>query len=222
MFNLFNNSLRAGDLLVKTPDFRYPQTVSKDAQKALDQAIAQRDGNAIVLSLVQIGLAQTSISRNNFNDVCKKIDAVLAKDGLLTPDYRSILYLIEAQIVSAAPYDVKKEEKYDAYQLCKQALNPLGNGDFSALRRPLSDYGEVISLGSELGQRCIPTLYDFAMMQYCNRTYICLTRTSCLVSISSNIWPMAASILLLVPIRFLIRTKSFIRSIPAIRSLDCS
>ena len=171
MFNLFNKPLKA-DTLVKTPDFRYPETVSKDAQKSLKQAIAQRNANDIVLSLVQIGLAKTSVSRKNYKEVCDQIDAVLAQEDLLTPDYRSILYLVEAQIVNRAPYDISDDVAYTGRILYEKALDPLGNGDISALQHPLSDYKDVVTLGSELGQRCVPTLYDFVMLCYCRFSYL--------------------------------------------------
>ncbi len=145
------------------PDFRYPETVAKNAQKELDSAIARRDGHAIVQSLVQLGLSRTAVSRHNGQEVCNKIDEVLAKDNFLTPDIRSLLYLLEAHIVNYAPHDT--EIKQSASVLFNHALDPLGNGDVSSLQRPLSDYSDLITAGSEWGSRAIPTLLDF--VTYC-------------------------------------------------------
>lgn len=152
------------------PDFRYPETVAKDSQKALDQAIKNRDGHAIVSSLVQFGLAKTSVSRHNMKEVCQKIDEVLSVDGLLTPDIRSLVYLLQARIVADAPSDV--ENPYDNLRdLWFRALDPKCVGDMSALQRPLSEYNDLITPGSEIGNRAIPTLLDFVTMQVAERTY---------------------------------------------------
>lgn len=151
------------------PDFRYPETVAKNAQKQLDDAIGRRDGHAIVLSLVQLGLSRTAVSRHNAQEVCNKIDEVLSKDNLLTPDIRSLLYLLEAHIVSQAPHDASIKQSSDV--LYSHALDPLGNGDVSSLQRPLSEYSDLISSGSEWGSRAIPTLLDFVTYRVAAGTY---------------------------------------------------
>lgn len=152
------------------PDFRYPETVANDSQQRLDQAIKNHDGHAIVSSLVQLGLAKTAVSRHNMKEVCQKIDEVLSVDGLLTSDIRSLVYLLRARIVSDAPYDVEKPYDNDRdLWLC--ALDPSYIGDVSALQRPLSEYADLITPGSELGNRAIPTLLDFVTMQVADRTY---------------------------------------------------
>lgn len=151
------------------PDFRYPETVAKNAQKQLDDAIGRRDGHAIVQSLVQLGLSRTAVSRHNAQEVCNKIDEVLAKDNLLTPDIRSLLYLLEAHIVSHAPHDT--EIKQSSRVLYNHALDPLGNGDVSSLQRPLSDYSDLITAGSEWGSRAIPTLLDFVTYRVADGIY---------------------------------------------------
>ena len=151
------------------PDFRYPETVAKNAQKELDSAIARRDGHAIVQSLVQLGISRTAVSRHNAQEVCDKIDEVLSKDNLLTPDIRSILYLLEAHIVNHAPHDT--EIKQSSSVLYNHALDPLGNGDVSSLQRPLSDYADLITAGSEWGSRAIPTLFDFVTYRVADGIY---------------------------------------------------
>ncbi len=153
----------------KMPDFRYPETVTQNANKQLDQAIKSHDGHAIVSSLVQIGLAKTSISRHNLKEVCENIDKVLGKETWIGADLRSLIYLLEAKLVDSAPYDV--QSPYTKQELWEKALNPLGNGDVSALKRPLKDYEDLITPGSELGNRAIPTLLDFVTMRVAGETY---------------------------------------------------
>ena len=156
---------------VQVPDFRYPETVAKDAQKQLSHAIKSHDGHAIVSSLVQISLAKTSVSRHNLKEVCGQIDQVLATDGLLTPDIRSLVYLLKAEVIYAAPADVEYAQE-DHENFWHRALDPLGNGDVSALARPLSEYTDLITPGSELGNRAIPTLYDFVMMRVAHHSFL--------------------------------------------------
>lgn len=151
------------------PDFRYPETVAKNAQKELDSAIARRDGHAIVQSLVRLGISRTAVSRHNAQEVCDKIDEVLSKDNLLTADIRSLLYLLEAHIVNHAPHDT--EIKQNSSVLYNHALDPLGNGDVSSLQRPLSDYADLITAGSEWGSRAIPTLLDFVTYRVADGIY---------------------------------------------------
>ncbi len=152
------------------PDFRYPETVAKNAQKQLDSAIASRDGHLIVQSLVQLGLSRTAVSRHNGQEVCDKIEEVLDKPNLLTPDIRSILYLLEAKIVSAAPHDT--EISQNSSLLLNMALDPMGNGDVSSLLRPLSEYADLITPGSEWGSRAIPTLLDFITLHVATDSYL--------------------------------------------------
>lgn len=157
--------------VVQVPDFRYPETVAKDAQKQLSLAVKSHDGHAIVSSLVQISLAKTSVSRHNLKEVCEQIDQVLNTDGLLTPDIQSLLYLLKAEVIYAAPSDVEyAQEDHENFWL--RALDPLGNGDVSALGHPLSEYSDLITPGSELGNRAIPTLYDFIMMRVAHHRYL--------------------------------------------------
>lgn len=152
------------------PDFRYPETVSKDAAKQLDQAIKNHDGKSIVSSLVQLSLAKTSVSRHNLKEVCTTIDEVLDKETWLSADMRSLVYLLEAKMIDKAPSDV--ELPYEKTQdLWEKALNPLGNGDVSALKRPLSVYEDLINPGSALGNRIIPTLLDFVTLRVAEETY---------------------------------------------------
>lgn len=157
------------EIEIKVPDFRFPANVSKDAQATLKQAIAQRDGHAIVASLVQYGLAETSISQKNVEDVCQKIDEVLAADGLLSADIRALVLLLRADIINAAPYGSHLTDHLTADWAA--VLDPLGNGDVSALNQPLSEYADLILPGNEWGSRCIPTLYDFLMMQVASHSY---------------------------------------------------
>lgn len=89
-------SITANAAAGNAPDFAYPQQVSKQAEKDLKKALSSNDGKATVDALIRYGLAQTSISNDNFPEVIEKIETVLANEK--EPSTRSLLNLLLADI----------------------------------------------------------------------------------------------------------------------------
>ena len=79
-----------------TPDFDYPQTVSKTALADLKTALRTQDGSKMVDALVRYSLAQSSISQENMTDIVSHIDKVIAHEK--RPDITALLYYLEARI----------------------------------------------------------------------------------------------------------------------------
>lgn len=162
----------------RTPDFNFPKEVDSNARAALDKALQVGDHRATVQALVQISLARTVVTRHEVTPVKELIDSVLNLNRL-TPDYCALLYLLEAEMVNSLPYHTGGDEKSQRieewptrkqsdlrYKLIDQSIDPLGNGDISSLQNPITHYPGLIDPGDEVGKRCVPTLYDFLMLEY--------------------------------------------------------
>lgn len=149
---------------IKMPDFDYPEDVVRQADKNLAAAMKDNDQKAIVLALVQKGLARTSVTERSAAEVIQTIDSVMDK-GRLTPDYKALLWYLEAEIWRTLDerYDYDGEARNKAELASQRSLDPLGNGDVSSLVRPLKDYESLIVMGNDLGNRSLPTLHDFLM-----------------------------------------------------------
>lgn len=161
----------------RTPDFNFPDEVHTNARSALDKALRVGDSRATVQALVQISLARTVVSSHEVTEVKELIDSVINLN-MLSPDYAAILYMVEAKMLASLdnkwdgdPKSAKIDEwprhKKDSLvtRLCMKCMDPLGNGDYSTLLTPITNYPGIINPGNELGQRCLPTLYDFLMSQ---------------------------------------------------------
>ena len=81
---------------VKTPDFAFPETVSAQARKNLDEALAKGNDNGVLRSLLDYTLAQGSVSSTNVPACLAKIDSVrnASNDNVL----RGMLATLEAVI----------------------------------------------------------------------------------------------------------------------------
>ena len=65
-------------------DFNFPQDVSKEALADLDKALKSGDGELTIDALVRYGIAQSSISQDNMEDIVSRIEPLLLaaeKDG---------------------------------------------------------------------------------------------------------------------------------------------
>ena len=62
----------------RVPDFDYPKTVMKDADKSLDRALQKGNHADVVKYLVQSTLAEAQISSDNIPGILGKIDSVAA------------------------------------------------------------------------------------------------------------------------------------------------
>ncbi len=100
------------------PDFAYPKTVSRQAEKDLSSALEKHDGPATVRALIDYYLAESRIDALRSANAISKIDSVaaLASDPVL----RSMLIMLEADIY-ASTYSAARW-KYDSRDL---PLTPL-------------------------------------------------------------------------------------------------
>ncbi len=161
------------------PDFNFPVEVNSRAREALDSALQVGDDKLVVEALAQISVAQALVSQYKSNATIALFDSVLSLHRL-APDYQALLYYLEGRFVADMPngYDDKNNEiRYWTYnkqkeltlKMYRQSLDPLGNGDVSALLRPIEQYEGLLTLGDSYGRRCLPMLYDFLCDQL-NRT----------------------------------------------------
>lgn len=83
------------------PDFAYPQTVSANAQTALERSLASGNELDAVKAVLQLVVAQNDISTANMPKMALLIDRTASK---VSAPAASILYMIEAQLY-AQTYD---------------------------------------------------------------------------------------------------------------------
>ena len=178
------------------PDFAYPQTVSAEAEKSLQQALDAADGPAILRALLDYYLAQTSISNENAQPVLNRIDSICTASA--DPLLKAMLLTLQADIYSAT-YNSSRG-KFDSRDLpltpLPADLNEWSGAQFrsrisalvsSALTygqqlkdAPISTYASVIDLDGSRGsgkssaitrrmtEIYYPTLYDFVAGQSLN------------------------------------------------------
>ena len=157
----------------QTPDFNFPQEVEANARPVLEKALRTGDQNKAVRATLQISESRLVVSDHKLTEVMSFIDSV-SQVGKFAPDYRALLYLYESQALDRL-YNYKRggddesddislwtNAKRDSLKnaLLDQALDPLGNGDISVLRTPVTKYKDILYPGDEWGQRCMPYLYD--------------------------------------------------------------
>lgn len=184
------------------PDFAYPKKVSANAEKQLDKALKSNNGKLAVRSLLNLMIAQSSISSDSIPVVLSKIEQTQQK--ISDPSTRALLDLLTARIYHSV-YTSNKY-KYDARSL---PLTPLPK-DYTewsgeqfrheisrlcdeTLSLPqilqsenIADYNNIITV-SDLSRQYYPTLYDFV--------------ASDVISIRKSLTPISNmfSILLLTP-----------------------
>lgn len=153
------------------PDFRFPADVSAQAEQDLRRALSKRDGSKALSAMIRIALAETSVTRHSVLDLVQRYDSVV-DTGRLSPDYVSLLRLVEAQMIERAPYDalwwgddVGEQQQVMLESLALQALCPTGRADDRSLFRPLGDYSDVIEIEGDSTMRYIPYLYDFIVLK---------------------------------------------------------
>lgn len=100
------------------PDFAYPKKVSANAEKQLDKALKSNNGKLAVRSLLNLMIAQSSISSDSIPVVLSKIEQTQQK--ISDPSTRALLDLLTARIYHSV-YTSNKY-KYDARSL---PLTPL-------------------------------------------------------------------------------------------------
>ncbi|MBQ7239310.1 MAG: hypothetical protein IJS20_11010, partial [Bacteroidales bacterium] len=160
----------------QTPDFNFPQEVEKNARPVLEQALRTGDQNKAVRATLQISESRLVVSDHKLTEVMSFIDSV-SQVGKFAPDYRALLYLYQSEVVDRiSNYKEGGDDESDDISLwtrakrdslknalLDQALDPLGNGDISVLRTPVTKYKDILYPGDKWGQRCMPYLYDLLM-----------------------------------------------------------
>ncbi|MCR5394348.1 MAG: hypothetical protein K6E86_03035 [Bacteroidales bacterium] len=171
----FMSDVQAANTFQK-PDFDFPREVEANAYVALHQALREGNQHDIVLAAMQIGKSRIYISERNLGSALTVIDSVM-QVGHLSPDYNAILYYYKSELLNRYANmwfslekgddesdDItrwsssRRDSLRDAF--LDRALDPLGNGDISALMQPCTHYQGIVHPGDEWGQRCMPYLFD--------------------------------------------------------------
>lgn len=159
----------------KAPDFAYPEKVEKSASAALKKALKNGDGQQIVASLIQEGIARTLVNTDSLPSVVARIEQVEREEqnpatkallnlllaDIYTQTYQSGSYRYNARETSAtAGNDFRLWNQTQFAEkvvgLVKKSLeNP------EALQRiGIEKYNEIVDL-DDSGRIFYPTLLDF-------------------------------------------------------------
>lgn len=158
------------------PDFAYPQQVSTQAEKDLQESIKNGNGIGIIRSLINLTIAQGIIDTDNQHHIIEKIEDIVYTEK--DPCTKAVLYTLLTDIYC----DIYKSDrwKYDSRNNSstilpddytawdgKQFQNKIISLCDSALANPdalqatsLKDYSAVITQDSYT-RIFYPTLYDF-------------------------------------------------------------
>lgn len=172
------------------PDFNFPKEVNTRARVVLDSALQAKDEKLAVEAFAQIALATTTIENRALNDMLRLGDSLVI-GCRLKAEYASLVTLIEARMLKKLPYRYRdfdnsskdlcmwNSNKVDSLskQLYKQSINP-PRGGIEALHRPITDFEGILTIGDEVGRRCMPELYDFVLSEYRNNVYMSKTLVS--------------------------------------------
>lgn len=172
---------------MKEPDFAYPKTVGKNADAALEKAVAHGDWPAAVEAVIQSVTAENIVSRKNAVKGIAKIDSVAS---IAPTEWRPAFRLINADIYSSIygnirwqadsrrlPLDSVPDDPYEwsrevfaekVFTLCSEILDASSNDS-----RPLKEWGKFIEDTSDaydfgmtveefLANRCFSLLRNFA------------------------------------------------------------
>lgn len=162
----------------ETPDFDFPQQVSKDALRDLKGALKSGDGEMVVDALVRFSIARSSVTRESMDTIVDQIETVVKKEQ--RTDIKSLLLHLEARLfrsyeqafggryrenpegLEAKDYTEWDRAQFNAKvnELVTQSLAP---GE--ALKQyPLSNYRKIITHDAQ-GDVYFPTLFQFLMAQ---------------------------------------------------------
>lgn len=163
----------------QAPDFAYPRQVMADADKMLDQALRNADGEAAVDALIRYGLAQSAISPDSMPSVIGKVERVRADvknkvtasllDLLLADMYNAYYqaneYNLDRRTSLADPGDDISLWSGNDFKAKIVSLYNSALAAADALKAAkISDYQQII-VSDNVGRLFFPTLYDFA----CNK-----------------------------------------------------
>ena len=157
------------------PDFRYPETVIKNATANLSEALEKGDGQATIDGLVQLSIAKSKISADFMPAMINTIDSVA--ETVTDKPVKSLLYSFEADLYGAVytnnrwKYDQRstindylpdnifewsgKNFRDKVIDLFRKSLS----NKTELLAAKHSDYKKVLT-DIETGEEYTPTLYD--------------------------------------------------------------
>lgn len=171
------------------PDFAYPETVTTDSEKKLNDAVAARNYPEAVTALINLTLAQSAISADRLPGQIKRIEAL--RDGSEDVAFRAVLNALLARIY----VDVYNSDRWK-YNQRDLPLDPLPEdytlwsgaqfknyisslvtsslSDADALKTiPITDWAGPI-VADRLTVIYFPTLYDFIASSAIDRLKVCL------------------------------------------------
>lgn len=157
------------------PDFAYPETVIKDAQKVLNKALKSGDEILIVDAALQIVAAKEIISESSLVDSAEMIDSIAQT---ASPQLSAILYSIESSLysnlymdngyiyrnrevpldsISSDPTEWSKE--IYAMKINELVKKSLKDADI-LINSPISDYKRLLKKYDDDIALFYPSLYD--------------------------------------------------------------
>lgn len=132
------------------PDFAYPKTVSKNAEKELKAAIKSQNGPGALRAMLDYGLAQTAINPDILDTTMSYFSDIESK--LKSPAAKAMVMLARADATGSDSLIIEAITRY---------------GD-AMKEAPTTDWEGVINAD----ERFFPTLYDFAVAQTDNDSII--------------------------------------------------
>ncbi len=123
LFNLFTFIILSFTIMlnaeIKEPDFAFPKQVAKDSEKALKNALKNGDDQAVLRSVMDLTLANNSISRKSCPEMLKLIEN-LRNDPKSSIQLKAVLALIQADIYK----EIYNDNRW-TYNQRKLPLSPL-------------------------------------------------------------------------------------------------
>lgn len=184
-FGFFGTSIEASafnsDSTYKKPDFAYPKTVISKAGNALASAQKASDSRAMLRALINLSLAEASISQDELIKVIERIESLRNEEKNV--ELRSLLNLLLAGIYS----DIYQSDSW-AYDQRPAMIDPT-KGNFTTWsgqqisdkimalinealtpanlleQTPIQQYDGVIEYDREIAAMYAPTLLDFEAMR---------------------------------------------------------
>ncbi len=184
-FGLFNAPVAASAAIsasaYQKPDFAYPKTVISDAEKAMTAAQNASDSRAMLRALINLSLAEASISQDELVKVTARIDSLIKEEKDV--ETRSLLSLLLAGIYA----DIYQSDSW-AYDQ-RPAMLDAAKGNFTTwsgqqmadrimalindalapstmlAQTPIERYDGVIDYNRDIAAMYAPTLLDFEAMR---------------------------------------------------------
>ncbi len=158
------------------PDFAYPKTVAKNAEKQLDNALDNGNGKALVRAIIDLSLAEYAIDHDSIDSIISRINNIATEES--NADTKALLNILLADIYSnvysnsrwefdsrdlpLSPIPSKIDEWSGTHfqnritDLCGEALS----ASEQLKTKNLKDYSDII-IADKHTYSFYPTLYDF-------------------------------------------------------------